>query len=321
MLFLDTETTGLAGGSGTYAFLVGLAYFEQGHLHLEQLIMREHCEERAMLSHLVERLEWADCLVTFNGKTFDVPLLQTRLMMNRLRFDLEDYPHLDLLPISRRLWSTALENCKLETLEEQILGLPRHGDVPGWMVPQIFFRFLQSGDARGLGQVAEHNRRDILSMVGLLAGLWGYVEQPQDWTRRFRQQRDLLHLEDLALAQLAFRRRDFEVALPLLERVWTYLGPRPPSPALRLCGGLLARCWRRLGQLEPAQEVWRQLAGHFPRDAEVLEQVAKQHEHAARDYPGALHWVEQALQLNRLARGRRKRLQHRRQRLLRKLVS
>ncbi len=317
-LYLDTETTGLAGGSGTYAFLIGLAYFEGDQLQVEQLLMREHCEEKALLSYLLERVEQSDSLVTFNGKSFDIPLLQTRLVMNRLRYDLEEVPHLDLLPVSRRLWSLALENCRLETLEEQILGLPRVGDVPGWMVPQLYFRFLECGDARGLAQVAEHNRRDVLTMLGLMSGLGPYLQSPLDRSQRFCQRPQVLTLEDLALGNQAFRQRRFDEALALLERSWQEL--RGASSGKRLCGGLLARTLRRLGRVQQSQQTWRDLALHFPSDPEVLEQVAKQHEHVAKDYSGALHWVDKALELKRLPGGRRKRLTHRRRRLLRKLA-
>jgi uncharacterized protein YprB with RNaseH-like and TPR domain len=321
-LYLDTETTGLAGGSGTYAFLVGLAFFEQGHLHIEQLVMRTYSEEKAMLSYLLQRLEQADCLVTFNGKSFDIPLLQTRLVMNRFRTDLEELPHLDLLPVARRLWSNALENCKLETLETEILGLPRHGDVPGWMVPQLFFRYLQNGDARGLAQVGEHNRRDLLTMVGLVAGLWGYSEEPLSWQRRFRQHPPLLHLEDLALAQQLFRQRRFEEAEILLSRVWSFWESldHPARPALRQSGTLLARLSRRLGQPQRAQQIWQRLADRFPNDPELLEQVAKQQEHLCGDWSSALNWVERALSLKPLAKGRRQRLIYRKQRLQRRLA-
>ncbi len=316
MLYLDTETTGLAGGSGTYAFMIGLAYFEKDQLRVEQLIMRSHCEEKAMLQYLIERLEDSDGLVTFNGKSFDIPLLQTRLIMNRLRYDLEELPHLDLLPVSRRLWAQALENCKLETLETEILGLPRQGDVPGWMVPQIFFRYLQTGCARGLAQVAEHNRRDILTMVGLVAGLWGYVDEPHDWSQRFRQDARLLHLEDLALAQQLFRQRRFEESRSLLERCYGQFQGVP----LRQCGTLLARLRRRAGEVAAAQEIWQSLAECFPQDPELLEQVAKQQEHVQRDWACALDWVERALRIQPLAPTRARRLHYRRDRLQRRML-
>lgn len=321
MLYLDTETTGLAGGSGTYAFLIGLAYFEGSRLKVEQLVMRSHCEEKAMLGYLIERLEQSDGLVTFNGKSFDIPLLQTRLIMNRLRYDLEELPHLDLLPVARRLWSGALENCKLETLETHLLGLPRHGDVPGWMVPQIFFRYLQTGCARGLAQVAEHNRRDVLTMVGLVAGLWGYVDHPHDWSQRFQQRPDLLHLEDLALAQQLFRSRRFEEARPLLERCFSFWQEQAPIPALRQSGALLARIRRRLGDVQAAQQIWSRLAESFPQDPELLEQVAKQQEHIHKDWASALDWVDRALRIKPLAPTRIKRLRYRRERLQRRLSS
>lgn len=320
-VYLDTETTGLAGGSGTYAFLVGLAYFQGGTLRVEQLVMRQHCEEKSMLGYLAERLADASCLVTFNGKSFDAPLLQTRLMMNRLRFSLDDMDHLDLLPISRRLWGGAFENCRLETLERELLGLPRHGDVPGFMIPQLFFKYLQTGCARGLAQVAEHNRRDVLTMVGLVAGLGSYAETPLQWEGRFRDHPPLLHSEDLSLAQQLFRRRRFDEAAQLLERVWGYNQAREaaPCPPLRSSGMLLARLHRRQGRPERARELWDFMAERFPADPEILEQVAKHKEHGLGDHGAALDWTLRALRGERLTAGRRKALLRRQERLQRRL--
>jgi uncharacterized protein len=176
-LFLDTETTGLAGGTGTYAFLIGLGRFQEGGFPgappggpcfvLEQGIMRTYGEERAMLSWVAGLLEEAEVLVTFNGRGFDLPLLQTRFLMSRMRLDLEEWPHFDLLPPARRLWRPAYGSCALQSLERHVLGVGREGDVESFLIPAIFHQFLRDGDARYLQRVFNHNQADILAMVAV----------------------------------------------------------------------------------------------------------------------------------------------------------
>lgn len=309
VIYLDTETTGLAGGSGTYAFLIGLAWFDEEFLHLEQLIMREHSEEKAVLHHLQERLKAATGLVTFNGKTFDAQLLQTRFLMNRRRVTLDEVPHLDLLHLSRRLWGGGLADCRLETLETEILGLPRQDDVPGWLVPQIYFRFLKNGDARGLAQVAEHNRRDVLAMVGLtaLAGL--YLADPlahalAPWT-------------DVGLGKWLADFGEMETARRLLERA---VGQPLARPIRRQARLRLATMLSRAGERERAVDLWGQLLEEHPADADAAEEMAKHLEHKARDLPGALTLVERVLAVRTLSPSRRKRFVVRWERLRTKMA-
>jgi len=142
-LFLDTETTGLAGGTGTMAFLIGLGWFEEGHFQVRQILSRDFGEEKAALLYLKEIAGRKKFLVTFNGKAFDVNLLTTRFIMNRLQSDLAGLPHLDLLHPSRRLLGHRLESCRLVTLEADILGIQREGDIPGWEIPQRYFDWLR----------------------------------------------------------------------------------------------------------------------------------------------------------------------------------
>ena len=166
--FLDTETTGLAGGTGTYAFLVGVGHFDGDQFRVRQYFMRDFGEERAMLHHLAESLASVDGLVTFNGKAFDVPLLETRFLMARVRPDLLDIPHLDLLFPARCLWKARVCSCALSSLEQNVLGVRRNGeDVPGYLIPAMYFAYLHTGDAGEISRVFYHNVQDILSMVTL----------------------------------------------------------------------------------------------------------------------------------------------------------
>jgi uncharacterized protein YprB with RNaseH-like and TPR domain len=203
MLFLDTETTGLAGGTGTVPFLVGLAWFEDRSLRLQQLFLHRLGEEAPLLRALAERMAEASCLVTFNGKSFDWPLLRTRFVLNRVASPPE-LPHLDLLHCARRVFKYRAAGTRLVHLEEQVLGHRRVGDVDGALIPDLYFRFLRGGDGAALTPVLEHNANDLLLLAALLGAL----------VRRFRasgaEGEDPREL--LGYAGVAMRARDFERA-------------------------------------------------------------------------------------------------------------
>ncbi len=178
-LYLDTETTGLHGGAGTIAFLVGLAYWDTGtspgpggrDLILEQLLVRNLGEEAPMLERVAERMKDASMLVTFNGKSFDLPLLRTRFVMARIPAPPEP-PHLDLMHIARRLHRARGIECRLTTIEEKILGFVRQDDVPSGEVSASYLHFLRTGSVRSLLGVVEHNAWDVVAMAALV-GLYG----------------------------------------------------------------------------------------------------------------------------------------------------
>ena len=157
-VFLDTETTGLAGGAGTAAFLVGLGFVEGERFRVRQYFMRDYHEEPALLHALAEDLGRFRQLVTFNGKMFDLPLLDARYRLNRVRFPLAEVPHFDLLHPARRLWRARLESCRLQALEVELLGLLRVGDLPGEQIPQVYFDYVRRRDARALARVLERAR-------------------------------------------------------------------------------------------------------------------------------------------------------------------
>ena len=168
-LFLDTETTGLAGGAGTVAFLVGLAWWDEGTLILEQLLVRALGEEAPMLERLADRVRQASMLVTFNGKSFDMPLLRTRFVMARLAAPPEP-PHLDLLHVARRVHGKRLkQGCRLVAIEREVLGFERNDDVESSDVSACYLYFLRTGEAGPLLAVVEHNAWDVVAMVALVA--------------------------------------------------------------------------------------------------------------------------------------------------------
>jgi len=166
LLYLDTETTGLAGGTGTYAFLVGAGFFEADRFVLKQLFMRDLDEEPALIAAIEGLLADFDGVVTYNGRGFDLPLLETRFILSRRPWPHHLW-HLDLLPSARRLWSSRLPDCRLPTIEAHVLGLDRIDDVPGALIPSLYFRYLRSRRAEELQPVFEHNRLDVLSLVAL----------------------------------------------------------------------------------------------------------------------------------------------------------
>ena len=315
MAFLDTETTGLAGGTGTYAFLIGVGRFEGEQFRLAQFFMRDPAEEPAQLAALSDFLAPGEILVTFNGKAFDAPLLNARYITNGQASPLTRLAHLDLLPLARRLWRDRLPSRALGQLEVHILGAGRtQEDVPGWLIPTIYFDYLRSGDARPLQGIFYHNAMDILAMAALLNHmaqlladpLDGQVEHGLDLVAIARLLEDLGQLEQAAHLYRHGLSRD----LPE-EHYWDTLER-------------LALMFKRQGDWPAAVELWQQAAAGRQIYAHI--ELAKFHEHQARDYSQAAYWTETALTIinapnyPRAARRQwRSELEHRLARLQRKL--
>lgn len=302
--FLDTETTGLAGGTGTCAFLVGIGSIEASGFRVRLFFMRDFDEERAMLQAVAECLANHDVLVTYNGSSFDVPLLETRYRLQRQPNPFHRLGHVDLLHAARRVWSERMRNCKLGTLESEILGFQRRGDVPGALIPQRYFDFLRSGDAAGLRDVFHHNVLDIVSLACLSAVLMPAYSDPGKTA--------LHHGQDLlGLARWLRNQGNHESALELYRKA-IHAG----LPA----SGLFPSLWesaqieRRLGnheaQIQLLQDLAR-VANAYRADAFV--ELAKYFEHSEKDY-------DRALEMTRSAQSHAPspQLEHRERRLLRK---
>lgn len=183
-LFLDTETTGLSGGAGTVAFLVGVGFIENDAFVIEQYLMKDYSDEPDLIDRLANRMERFDCVCTFNGKTFDMPLLEARFTMCRMRHRWQQWENLDLLHPARRTWKLRLGSCKLSRLEEMILGMERVDDLPGSDVPQRYFDFLKTGDMSLLEDVIRHNRQDIATLATLLVKLCQVYAAPEQLTEK-----------------------------------------------------------------------------------------------------------------------------------------
>jgi uncharacterized protein YprB with RNaseH-like and TPR domain len=309
-LFLDTETTGLAGGTGTMAFLIGLGWFEDGQFHVRQILARDFGEEKAALTYLIEIAGRKKFLVTFNGKAFDVNLLAARFILNRLRSGLSSLPHLDLLHPSRRILGHRLENSRLVTLEAEVLGVEREGDIPGWEIPQRYFDWLRHRDGRLLASIFEHNRLDVVSMASLTAHLTEILT-----AREFIQN---VHAGDyLAAARLLLKRRDSGG----VEKILNMFDGRGRDEISAVSKKDLSFLYKRTGRRQEAAQIWRELISEPTADYSTISEMAKWLEHHVRDYRQAKELVEKALNQNRdLSAGQRDSLLHRLKRLNTKLA-
>lgn len=316
-IFLDTETTGLAGGSGTLAFLVGLGYFtaaeptETGpsettaaaHFVVDQYFLRDPAAEVAMMTAIDQRVYGHPALVTFNGKAFDIPLLETRFVMSRLAAPFSELAHLDLLMPARRMWRGSLASCSLGSLEFHLLGVRRdQQDIAGFLIPQLYREYLQTGDMTDMTRVMYHNLLDILSMVTLAARL-----------------SDAFHAPASAHEHLAVARQHARAgAWPEAERAYRAAATRYDAGAQVEIQRQLAQALRRQGRHDDAAEVWEALAdGEGAAAVEALTELAKHYEWRATDRARALLCAKRALRLASDALTREA-LRHRVERLERK---
>lgn len=290
-VLLDTETTGLGSGTGTLPFLVGLGTWEGGHLVTRQLLLPEQSDEPGYLSALAGSIPPDACLVTYNGRTFDWPLLVTRFRLHG-RAAPPHAAHLDLLPLARSLWRHRLADARLATVEAAICGVRRTQDLPGGLVPTRYLDYLRSGHGGLLREVLEHNLQDVVSMALLLRVL-AVDLAPASATRRAPGNVDAGDLGGLGRAFARRRRLDealacFETAL---ERL---LDERDPS-RYEMIAMDRARVLTRLGQREEAAGAWHAIALEGGRHAALAWlHVAKHREHDTRDLRGALAATERA---------------------------
>ena len=188
LLFLDTETTGLSGGAGTVAFEIGVGWIEPRGMVIRQYVMRNYAQEADILREIAALAARADTLVTFNGKSFDLPLLESRMVMNRIRAHITDMPHLDLLHAARRVYKLRLGRCSLTALEEAVLGKARQDDLPGAQVPERYFTYLKTGEFALLEDVLRHNFDDVRSLAELTAVICSAYRRPE----ALRHEQDIL---------------------------------------------------------------------------------------------------------------------------------
>lgn len=316
VMFLDLETTGLSGGAGTVAFLVGCGFFDgSGAFRTRQFLLPGFAAERALLHAVTSCLAEAGCLVTYNGRTFDLPLMETRWMFHRQPVAWGDLTHLDMLHVSRRLWRSRGDEddagCRLVELERDLFGVTRVGDVGGWEIPGRYFEYIRHGNAALLEPVLHHNRLDLLSLalvtaraIRLLRDGLEASRDPREWLAIGRE---LLRLQQRTRAEACFRAvvdSSFAPDAVRGEALYTW-----------------ARLLRRARRFQEAADLWRQLVGcraaRAVLRAEAQEALAVHHEHRDRNLDVAHRWAKDALDArtnptqrdavaHRLARLRRK---------------
>ena len=309
-LFLDTETTGLAGGTGTFPFLIGLGWFEEGSFITCQLFARDFSEEPAMLACLCELASRRKFLVTFNGKAYDLNLLATRFILNRSRDLLSGMPQIDLLHPSRRIYSHRLENVRLVTLEASVLGVRRGHDVPGHEIPQRYFDWLRRRDGRLMADVFRHNRLDIISMASLLKHLTDLVAGRHDTTYAH-------HGDLLSVAKLHHDRGDLAAAGRIFEPLSRSGQPGVAQSARRS----LSLIHKKTNQWNDAVSLWKEMIALDPYDVFAAEELAKWYEHHVREFSLAAEIVRGILDGKRLGEPDRLAMEHRLRRLLHKMGS
>jgi uncharacterized protein YprB with RNaseH-like and TPR domain len=345
-LFIDLETTGLAGGAGSYAFLVGCGWFERSTFRVRQFFMSSYTAERLLLETLAELAASAHLVVSYNGKTFDLPLIETRFLFNRLATPFAGIPHLDMLHPARRLWRAddgggvpVAANCRLSVLEQTVCGHTRQDDVPGFEIPGRYFHYVRTGDPRPLQGVVEHNRLDLLSLALMTARAAQLVEEGPASVKTVREAVGLGRLYERAgmrtKARACFARAcGMDDASPVgrvhseVGRGRSGVGRVLSDPADADTGAVVEALWayallcRREHHYRDAAAAWRQLIEmkrcppHVFREA--TEALAVYHEHRLRDPGAAMTFAMKSLPFQGTP-ARRQALDHRLTRLNRKL--
>jgi len=312
-IFIDLETTGLSGGAGTVAFLVGCGYFDLGAFQVRQFLLTSYSSERALLYAVAEFFKDADLIVTYNGKTFDVPVMETRWLFHRLQMPLDSVPHFDMLHPARRLWrsrSGALETddggCRLSTLERTLFNVNRVGDVDGFEIPSRYFRFVRSGDPRPLEPVLEHNRLDLVSLAAVMARA---IELTRDGHEACRDDHEALALGRVYERAAADDRMvNRESVLSRVEPCYRRGAQSRAAEVRAEALYRLALSHRRGRRFREAAAIWREIleltepkgvqriAGMRPLRRFAAEALAIHHEHRDRDLDSALELAMFALQ-------------------------
>jgi uncharacterized protein YprB with RNaseH-like and TPR domain len=287
-IFLDTETSGLSGGSGTFAFLIGLGFFEEDHFKLYQLFMRHPEEEQGVIAALNSLLGTSNTLVTFNGKSFDVPLLNTRHKLHGFSpiFLRDTHAHIDMLTVARRIWKNRLPSRSLGDLEKQILNVFRTDEeVPGYMIPDIYFDYLATGDARPISNVIYHNAMDIVS----LANLFTYTNQIL--LNPLSHPVDSIDLA--SIARIFENNKNIDQALELYK---VALNQGLPIEIYIQTVLRYANIYKQEKAWEKAVILWEKASEAGSLDASI--ELAKYYEHQVRDVSKAIFWTQQSINHN-----------------------
>ncbi len=309
LLYFDTETTGL-GGAGTVPFLIGCGSMTPEGFEVRQYLIPDYNDEPAMLDAILRELSDRRTLVTYNGAAFDLPVLRDRLIINRTARELPDIAHVDLLPPTRRLFKRRLKVCNLTNIERELFEHYRDDDIPGYLVPSVYFAWLADESLDLLPQVLAHNRQDILSLHFLATHI----------ARAFRSEgQTLSEIDDLySLSRIYGRRKRHDKVVTLTERMVHDSGS-DLSPEILLYQSLALK---RSGSLEQAVTIWEKLSEVASREGYLsCLELSKYCEHRSGDLPRALHYALQAQRCCPVGRRHLQYLQVRVDRLSAKVVS
>lgn len=313
-LFVDCETTGLSGGAGTVAFLTAVGQLSTEGFCVDQYFLSDPAEEAGKLDHLWRRFEEAEALITYNGASFDLPLLEGRFHFWRLDPAFREMPHFDLLWPTRAIFRQRIGECTLGNVEARLLKYARVEDLPGAEVPEVYFQYLREGHSPRLHAVFEHNRLDVVSLF--VYAIW--LTALSDPERPALADPDDL----MALAGYWFRKRRYAAAHIALDEAGHRVLNRTQRTHL---SELRGRIHKRERAFDAAHVHWEHVARSQPDRIDAAEEMAKHLEHRRRDYRAALAVVDRALENLRVrealgdeqATGQRERLLHRRARLRR----
>ncbi|NSW51600.1 MAG: ribonuclease H-like domain-containing protein [Anaerolineae bacterium] len=286
MVFLDTETTGLAGGAGTFAFMVGIGIYQGSHFILRQWFLRQPEEEKAMLAEIDRIIVSHPIAVSYNGKAFDVPLLHSRFILNGFTSPFRQIQQIDLLHLARKLWKNRLASRTLSNIEQEILAFKRsEEEVPGWMAPELYYDYLRNGNAAGVAPVFYHNAMDIVTLGALLMYTAKILSAPNQFS-------NLHGLDLVALARLHAELGEPVSAIQLYDS-----GLRSGVPDEFYVDCLLrqADVCKKLGDINQAIQYLEKAADQ--QSVPACEELAKYYEHTERDYEVAIRYVNQGLEI------------------------
>ncbi|MDN5330852.1 MAG: uncharacterized protein PWP45_77 [Tepidanaerobacteraceae bacterium] len=285
-VFIDTETTSLAGGSGTYAFLIGVGYFEGNYFKLVQYFMNDFDGEPAVLYSLKKLFSNFEGLVSFNGKAYDIPLLSTRFLINRMENPLEFMNHFDLFHGARRIFGERLESLSLSSLEQNLFRMERSGDVPGFEIPSIYFKYLRDKNPFPLKPVFYHNQLDILSMVSLMARIGQVLK-------------DSFNSGTCSGQDFYCLGRLYEDMGMLEESIRCYTLALSAQPVKDKAYRQLSLLYKKMGRWSEAEKLWIQMAKEGINRQFALIELSKLYEHRMKDYEKAASAAREALEVAR----------------------
>jgi uncharacterized protein YprB with RNaseH-like and TPR domain len=284
LLFLDTETSGLTRGTGTFAFLIGLGYFNKAGFCVKQLIMQDPYLEPALLAVLTRIADSFEYVVTYNGKSFDLPLLENRHLLHKISSPFKNVKHIDLLHLARKLWRNRLQSRRLGDLETHILSFERtNEDIPGWLVPEIYEDYINTGDARPLTGVFYHNVIDILSLAGVFVYVSDLLNDPSA--------HNTIELDQVAIGNIFEDMGSIESAKEIYQQC---LDRDLPEQILIQTINRFAAIFKKAGDWENAEALWKMAASN---DIDACIELAKYYEHQKKEYLTAIEWTQHAIHI------------------------